>query len=150
MRIAERMFDLRTQEGASDVHIWEWLSKLVEKLGEDGMSSEESDEDTHGSSIEAVLRPRIMDWQREMGDTLQILDNQRHIDTDIFTPRGAKPVTRIRNPRNKRSTRRPVPELPRSLYNDKWLNEQTDDYIERSLKISNETFPWKRVEASRC
>ena len=46
MTTLERIIDIKVEEQASDEAVWRWLSMVVEKLGEDGMSSDESDTDT--------------------------------------------------------------------------------------------------------
>lgn len=147
MRILNTIVDVKAQDEASDLHVWQWLQNLIETLGEDGMSSEESENDTHGSSIESVCRPRIMEWRRDIEEELRIIDAQRHLDKDIFSPRGAKPVTRIRNSRNPISTRKPKPGLPRPLYDDEWINGKSETYLEKTLKVSEGKFLWMKVEA---
>ena len=76
MKTATSMADLKEQEGAADAPVWQWLSSMVEKLGKDGMSSEESDTDTHGSSIEPVCHTRVMKWWRKIESELQVIDDQ--------------------------------------------------------------------------
>jgi hypothetical protein len=143
------MADIKEQQGAVDAHAWKWLSTMVEQLGADGMSSEDSNTETHGSSIEPVCRIRVMNWRRGIEDELQIIDDQRHHEDGIFSPGGSKPVMRIRSPQNEPGGRKPLPGLPCSFYNDNWYKVQTDSYIQRTLRVSREKFKWMNIEAKR-
>ncbi|KAG1761270.1 hypothetical protein EDD22DRAFT_740486, partial [Suillus occidentalis] len=55
--------------------------KLIETLGEGGMSSEESDVE---NDIETVLRVKNMTWRRAIERELDIVDHQRLVGDDIF------------------------------------------------------------------
>ena len=149
MKTVTSMADLKEQEGAANAPVWQWLSSMVEKLGKDGMSSEESDTDTHGSSIEPVCRTRVMKWRRKIESELQVIDDQRYLDDNIFAHGGSKPVMRILGFQNKPSARPPVPGLPCSFYDDEWLQQQMVHYVKRTLKILNEKFKWIHVEAKK-
>ena len=43
----EGLIDLNRPADGQVVRIWEWLGKLIDYLGVDGMSSEESEEENH-------------------------------------------------------------------------------------------------------
>jgi hypothetical protein len=142
------MILLKEDTGAPDAALWKWLSEMIAKLGKDGMSSEESDDETN-DGINPVLRPRILPWRRDIEGELRILDDQRHLDEDIFAPQGAKPVRRIRSPRNPPSNRKLVIGLPRAFYNHTWLTGQTDHYREKTLEVSKEVFQWMQIKATQ-
>jgi len=40
-----RLIELKEEEAANDLPVWRWLKTVLTKLGEDGMSSDESDTD---------------------------------------------------------------------------------------------------------
>ncbi|KAI5992984.1 hypothetical protein EDD15DRAFT_2136482, partial [Pisolithus albus] len=61
--------------------LWQWLQRLINSLGEHGMSSEESSVE---NGIENVLRVKRMEWQRNIDKELDIIDLQRILDKDIF------------------------------------------------------------------
>ncbi|KAG1726121.1 hypothetical protein EDD22DRAFT_740635, partial [Suillus occidentalis] len=64
-----------------DLPAWQWLQKLIKTLGDDGMSSEESDIE---NDVECVLRVKNMTWRRGIERELSVIDNQRVLDDDIF------------------------------------------------------------------
>ena len=74
-----------------DTNIWRWLADVLERLGTDGMSSDESGME---EEIEIIYHTKVMPWRRDLETELRIIDNQRLVDTDIFAPRGSKPVKR--------------------------------------------------------
>ena len=61
---------------------------------------------------------------------------------DIFSRLGAKPVTRVRSPKNPKSNRQPPGELPFTLFDADWLEEVDDDYRQITLEVSKDDFPW--------
>jgi hypothetical protein len=68
---------------------------VVEKLGEDGMSSDESDTDTQTGL--PILRVKNMKWRRKMAYELDIVDKLRLQNRDIYSRKGAKPTARFRD-----------------------------------------------------
>jgi len=134
------MIDLKKEDDdAEDVEIWGWLLGLLERLGEDGMSSEESDIDMQ-TGME-VYYTRRMPWRRGVNREMKLIDDQRFKDKQVYTRKGTKPATRVRNGA-KGDTRRFTPKgLPKSFYDKEWLTAQrkTD---RRDLHISEEKFNW--------
>lgn len=94
------MIKLKAATAASDLAIWRWLGTVVEKLGTDGMSSDESS--TEG--VETVYRVKKMAWRREIEASLDIIDRERRLNSDIFPPQGSVPTKRIRGDNNPIST----------------------------------------------
>jgi hypothetical protein len=133
------------KESADDLPLWEWLQDLLTRLGPDGMSSEESSIE----GIQTVYRVKVVEWRRNIDKELDILDEQRLLDTDIFSPQGSKPVTRIRGDRNPRSERHPVCGLPEALYDKQWLEGQSENYCRMTLCVSQEQFRWFKIAAER-
>jgi len=87
------MIDLKKEDDAEDVEIWGWLLGLLERLGEDGMSSEESNIDMR-TGME-VYYTRRMPWCRGVDREMKLIDDQRFKDKQVYTRKGAKPATRV-------------------------------------------------------
>ncbi|KAF8592245.1 hypothetical protein K439DRAFT_1324844, partial [Ramaria rubella] len=58
---------------SSDLVIWEWLQRLVQLLGTDGMSSEESGKE---GDLEDVLQVKTIPWHCDLEKELAIIDRQ--------------------------------------------------------------------------
>ncbi|KAI6004950.1 hypothetical protein EDD15DRAFT_2359881 [Pisolithus albus] len=95
--VLDYVVQLRTEAGSDDQMAWEWLQRLVKTLGEQGMSSEESAVE---NEIECVLHVKRMEWCRCIDCKLDIIDVEQVLDNNIFSPRGVKPVKRVRVPDN--------------------------------------------------
>ncbi|KAF8573822.1 hypothetical protein K439DRAFT_1624785 [Ramaria rubella] len=133
---------LKRADGEPDVQIWRWLEKLLFLLGVDGMSSEESATE---NDIETVYWVKILTWRRDIEKELRIIDHKRMLDSEIFSPQGAKPVTRVRGTGNPVSTRDMVRGLPWILYDDAWYDRTPSDYQEVTLAVSKEQFQWLSI-----
>ncbi|KAI5983878.1 hypothetical protein EDC04DRAFT_2616005 [Pisolithus marmoratus] len=85
----------------ADVELWQWLSDIIDHLGTDGMSSEDSEEE----DMQTVFR----------------VHDSKHKDWSISSPKGAKPVKHIRPSNPFPSARQPVCDLPATFYKPEWL-----------------------------
>lgn len=141
MDVLEHTIALKADRDDDDLPAWEWLRQLVKMLGEHGVSSEES---TVENEIEQVLRVKKMPWRRCIDHELEIVDIQRILDNDVFSPRGAKPVKRVRANDNPISARDAVVGLPVEVYDRTWIAGLTRHQLE-SLNVSNEKFAWMTV-----
>ncbi|KAF8584561.1 hypothetical protein K439DRAFT_1616648 [Ramaria rubella] len=148
IKTAESMVALKKDAGATEAIIWQWLLDMLKTLGQDGMSLEESDYETN-DSIHSVLHPKNLPWRHNIKEELKILDDQRHLDQDIFAPQGAKPVQRIHSPRNPQTNQKPPTGLPKIFYDEEWLSDQTTHYVEKTLKVSSAKFSLMRIEARK-
>jgi len=83
-----------------------------------------------------------MPWRRNIERELEIIDTQRFVDADIYTPRGPKLVKRIRGRGNVLSARRPVAKLPRVFYDKDWLERQSQKFQDQ---IPAENFLWYNI-----
>jgi hypothetical protein len=83
---------MKSADSESNLPIWKWLGDLLQHMGTDGMSSEESENE---GDLDNVLRVKTIPWRRNMGNELAIIDRQQLADDDIFTPRGSKPIKRL-------------------------------------------------------
>ena len=118
------------------------MRSLIKLLGEDGMSSDESEVDDELGVL--VFRPKEMPWRPDVEKVMAIIDKQRMVDRDIYSLKGAKPGPRSRNKKKGKSRRRPPAGLPRSLYDKDWLKTQTTTQVRR-LYISKNKFVWMKV-----
>lgn len=139
--VLDHLIKQTSDENREDLPAWQWLQQLVKTLGEGGMSSEESDTE---NQIETVLRVKNMAWRHAIERELDIIDNQRLMDDDIFAPQGSKPMKRICAAGNPTTSRAQVDGLPKALYNDGWLAGLTKCQAER-LSISTQGFKWMKV-----
>ena len=135
----DHTINLKKEQGADDVRIWEWLLSLLEVLEEDGMSSEESDIDARMGM--EVYHCKKMPWRRNVDWEMGLIDKERVQDKKVYSKRGAKPVVRVRNG-ERGDTRGPAPTgLPQSFYEKEWLAAQSD-VNRRGLNISQKKFKW--------
>ncbi|KAG2046086.1 hypothetical protein BDR06DRAFT_1039201 [Suillus hirtellus] len=132
--VLDHLVKQTSDENREDLQAWQWLQKLVKTMGEGGMSSEESDVE---NQIETVLCVKNMVWRHTIERELDIVDNQRLMDNDIFAPQGSKPMKWIRATGNPTTSRAEVDGLPKALYNDEWLAGLTKCQVER-LNLSAE------------
>ena len=135
---------MNTPTNASELGVWEWLSKMLDYLGTDGMSSEESEEENHRT----VFRVKIMYWRRDVVKYLDLIDEQRHKVSGLFSNAGSKGVDKRRGRGNGFliSERSPVKKLPRVLYDDRWF-ESLQEQGQLLLKVSQHRFEWLQIHA---
>jgi hypothetical protein len=137
--------DIKQQQDASDIKHWRWMQSMIEKLGWDGMSSEES---ANESDIETTYRPRILEWRRDIDNYLSIIDKEYRNLARLKSRRGPRPALRRRSEANKISTRDPVAGLPICFYRETWLMKKSETYIERTLCPSMERFKWMELRVA--
>jgi hypothetical protein len=138
LQIVRAMIDRRHEDPNGDLRSWKWLKNLIETLGVDGMSSDESDVENE----QPVFRVKVLPWRRDVQQYWKIIDGCRFTDSGIFSPRGSKGVQRIRGVWGPSSTRDPAKGLPRSFYDDSWFGQKDDSYRRLTLNFSNDPFEW--------
>ncbi|PPQ89930.1 hypothetical protein CVT25_009731 [Psilocybe cyanescens] len=134
-----QIIEIKKAEGAEDLEIWAWIQTVVQKLGEEGTSSDESGVDEETGY--AVFNVRKMPWRRNIEKLLTAIQRAEAVANASRDKRGAKPAHRIRANGNLNSRRDPKKELPRQLYDPKWLKEQ-NKYVLANLKISKDKLQW--------
>ncbi|KAI6117063.1 hypothetical protein EDD16DRAFT_1896224 [Pisolithus croceorrhizus] len=139
--VLDEMVKSKSEAQDDDLQSWKWLRSLIKTLGEHGMSSEESSVE---NGVENVLRVKNMPWRRNIDRELEIVDFQRLLDTDIFSPQGSKPLTRKCSPDNPSTTCDVVKALPLALYDGAWFAQLTEHQIE-ALNVPQQTFSWMKV-----
>jgi hypothetical protein len=146
LRIIECQIQLSVANGPeSDLKEWLWLKELLQYLGTDGMSSD----DTEISAERVVYRVRIQAWhQQEIANYMQIIETERLMDVRIMPARGSKPINRDRKGSNPiMSNRKPITGLPLSIYDEEWVEKQSQQYRQLVLCVSKEQFNWMAIEA---
>ena len=140
MNVLKSAVITKGSEGALDLPAWQWLLKVVDTLGVDGASSEESDCE---ESIRTIYRTKKMPWRRrDLSDVLSIVDDERLIDKTIYHSQGSKPVPRQRERNRGPESRRPPPSnLPLAFYDDAWFNS-LDEASKREVDPNEEEFEW--------
>lgn len=134
----EQTISIYADSPEDELAIWTWLKELLDVLGADGMSSDESTTE----NLETVYRVKRLPWRREMASNLEKLDRVRILDKTLFNSQGHRPARRIRGDNNPVSDRKPKQGLPKALYNREWLDVQTEDYRELTLSVSEKSFKW--------
>src|ERR1700722_4167495 len=95
--IVEYMIKLKAGNKDNDLEVWKWFTSILEYLGPDGMSSDESSME----GVETVYRVKRLPWRRDIAGYMDIIDGQRHKDSDIFSawdsksaehPQGSAPI----------------------------------------------------------
>lgn len=119
---------------------------LLERLGVDGMSSDESDVDDADDGGSRTRRPIYQvvtpAWRAtEVGDWLEAFDSvyflSRRSKQDL---RGQYPRLRGRIPVKVDDKAKPVPSLPRNAYHASWITLQRQ--VEFRLKPLNQDYPF--------
>lgn len=142
VKVLDASIAAKMTEDAPDVYVWQWLCKLVvDHLGEDGTSSDESEgEDL---AIHMVYRKKRMIWRRDIDKELRLIDKERLRDRQNWSTQGSKPAPRCASELT--SNRPAVTNLPRNLYNDKWYAALTS-YQLTQLDVSEKPFIWYEIQ----
>jgi hypothetical protein len=137
-----QILDSKIEDGGpSDKSVvWKWLHKVIETLGHDGMSSDESSVE---DDIDMVFKVKTMPWRRDIEEELRIIDSERVRDPSIFGKQGSKPVKRRRACEGLVSDREPVEGLPRAFYDDGWFDTKASGEVKRS--IPQAPFQWMNL-----
>jgi len=142
MKVVEMEIQLSQETGGEDLAGWKYIKDILLRLGTDGMSSDE----TGVADRQTAYYVKIIPWRREqVNKVMEILEDTRIDDSDLWDPRGGKPLPRIRRYAGNalKSQRRTVKNLPRALYSDRWLSKSGNA---ARVKVSRDTFQWVDVE----
>ena len=71
------------------LRIWKWLRQVIQGLGHDGMSSEESDVE---DDMDTILRVKTLPWRRNLEKELTLIDSLRVQDPGNYSRCGSKPA----------------------------------------------------------
>ena len=80
-----------------DLKTWKYLLDVVETLGPDSTSSDESECDNNNDKIYySTLKTKRMLWRhRDLSNMLEIVDNQHLLDKMTHGSAGCRPVLRL-------------------------------------------------------
>nr|VWO98406.1 Serine/threonine-protein kinase SMU1 (EC [Ganoderma boninense] len=129
-----------------DENQWKKFLQIIDTLGKEGMSSDESDEDvTHLP----CYRVSILPWRREFDAIMDKIDAERLNPKSGYSKRGSRPTPRHRQDKAlegaddiRVSRREAVSGLPSAFYDAQWLKGLSNDYVERVLSVSEEVADW--------
>ncbi|KAJ3504448.1 hypothetical protein NLJ89_g7923 [Agrocybe chaxingu] len=125
LEIVRKKIELLRESGnLEDIEYWEYLEELLLELGEEGMSSDESDGEDNDTAVELVLYVAELPWHPDITNELDIIDGERN-DVGIFNKKGAKPTKRLRGVRKIYSRREPPPRRSLAVYDKKWYKNLT-------------------------
>ena len=119
-----------------DRHIWQWLETLLQWLGTEGMSSEDTD-----VGVDRKNHVKFLIWRRNMDKYLDMIDNQRVQDAG-FAQAGSRPIKRLCYLPTSPSDRAAPTGLPGTLYDQQWLASVDANYHEVALSVSKGKFEW--------
>ncbi|KAG0695095.1 hypothetical protein DFH29DRAFT_1005733 [Suillus ampliporus] len=121
----------RNATGKDDQVVWAYLQSMMENLGKDGMSSDESE---YGDGNVQVFHQKSMPWRADFSHEMQIIDQQHLTGATIFTLRGSKPAKHFHNA-NQDSSRNAIEGLPTAFYDPTWLTEQCLSFMVSKKKF---------------
>jgi hypothetical protein len=119
----------------------EFFEKFLITMGEEGVSSDDSDGDIHG----AFVRPRKMPWRRKEIERYVEWIDQTAVGGGEGAGKGSGgfPMRRIRDSEARKTSQRPhVNELPECLYDEEWLQENRG---RRDVKVGSKNLQWTEV-----
>lgn len=148
----------KTGDNAPDAAAWVWMKEMIENLGYEGMSSDESEVEQEEGEVEdeeALLsranfayRVKRMPWRKDITNELDIIDSERLKDRGTYRRQGSKPVPRRRDPNAPSTSRQAVPGLPIAFYNDTWYAKLSEDR-KNELFVSDRKFNWFNVTVGK-
>jgi hypothetical protein len=138
LKVIELEIQVKRETEAEDLQAWLYLRDLLVQLTPDGMSSDESGL----KDRQRVYFVKFIPWRHEqVAEYLEILENARVDDKDLWDPRGGMPGKRIRRYTGNTivTKRRVIQNLPRPLYSETWL---TNGGNALRVKVDAGTFQW--------
>lgn len=136
----------RTQHDAN-IESWKWIKRIINQLGHDGMSSDDSNCEQETLIIK-TLQTRRMPWRRDLTRIIELLDHERRLDKSVFQLQGSLPVPRTRNLQALASSRPMVFELPLAFYDKQWYASLTEEQREE-LEVPKKNFIWHSFAVGR-
>jgi hypothetical protein len=119
-----------------DLWAWKWLKELLRNLGEQGMSSDETEVDNQGRTYFSIKK---LPWRARVECQLKMIDDRRMQERSELNRKGAVPTTRLRTNNAVASERSPPQKRPKGVFDKHWLQECPVQDV-RKLRISNEEF----------
>ncbi|KAF8143422.1 hypothetical protein K438DRAFT_1993932 [Mycena galopus ATCC 62051] len=120
LKCTEVLIELEEGKDAESSRTWLHMKDMLEGLGKDGMSSEEEGHRDKGTHVDDVYY-----HLDEKAQELQI---------------AGKATPRVRDELHGDSAVPPVAGLPEKMYDEQWLAQKSDFYVEEKLRVSQEAF----------
>lgn len=125
--------------------IWEeGFKPLLEGLGKDGMSSDESDVDP--TTGETTFIVKELPWRVDVKEELDTIDLQRKKNRSARVRRGAQPSKRIRLAKGPSSIRPPPMGINRALVEKSWLKNCV---APEELRLSSKPFKVVKIRPGK-
>lgn len=106
------------------------------------MSSDETDYEVDNGR--PIYRVKVLAWRRDIDEFLNYIDSHAN-DPDVRAPGGSKGVIRTRGG-GEQTRRKALRGLPRSFYNDAWVNMGgVEQEMVLNMSVSEEEFQWMRL-----
>ena len=127
----------------SEKNRWLEFLKILEILGQDGMSSDESTEEegTHRPCYRVSLLP----WRCNICAVMDTIDIERLGEQSGYSKRGSVPTARHRpvaNTSGRISKRPPVVNLLAAFYDEGWISTRSQEYVSEVLCGSGKGYEW--------
>lgn len=139
---------LKREKGELDLPAWERLLESLERLGKDGMSSEEEGEyEEELGQVTPIFWVKLCAWRADqLNDGMRWIDNQAKLLRK--QRRGAQAMPRKPSKTGAVGNAEPPKGLPSCMYKSEWLANQPYGYVQR-LQISQEAFALFQAATSR-
>ncbi|KAL5537300.1 hypothetical protein ACEPAF_1123 [Sanghuangporus sanghuang] len=124
-----------------DVSPWNFLYNVLMAYGVEGMSSDESEDSSVGAR-RTIYHVKVLAWRKDIDKYLDFID-AHHIY--IVSKRGTPGRTDRRRDHTFASDRGAKPRLPRSFYNEMWLDGPTPKQAMIKMTVSKKNFEWLRI-----
>ncbi|KAL5537306.1 hypothetical protein ACEPAF_1129 [Sanghuangporus sanghuang] len=124
-----------------DVSPWNFLYNVLMAYGVEGMSSDESEDSSVGAR-RTIYHVKVLAWRKDIDKYLDFID-AHHIY--IVSKRGTPGRTDRRRDHTFASDRGAKPELPRSFYDEMWLDGPAPKQAMIKMTVSKKNFEWLRI-----
>lgn len=136
LKCTEVLIELEEGKDAESSRTWLHMKDMLERLGKDGMSSEEEGHRDKGTHVDDVYYVKLCAWRaKPITEYLQHLDEKAR-ELQI----AGKATPRVRDELHGDSAAPPVAGLPEKMYDEQWLAQKSDFYVEEKLRVSQEAF----------
>jgi hypothetical protein len=125
---------LENRDGTTDIG-WKATTKMVEQLGPEGMSSDESEVDANTRKTTYRIRKRL--WRSgECKDRILIIDADRNVTNALGGARPGNPAReRVRGSNATASERAPKVGCPKNYYSKTWVSNLGSNRMVEALKM---------------
>ncbi|KAF8134116.1 hypothetical protein K438DRAFT_1787353 [Mycena galopus ATCC 62051] len=136
LKCTEVLIELEEGKDAESSRTWLHMKDMLERLGKDGMSSEEEGHRDKGTHVDDVYYVKLCAWRaKPITEYLQHLDEKAR-ELQI----AGRATPRVRDELHGDSAAPPVAGLPEKMYDEQWLAQKSDFYVEEKLRVSQEAF----------